>query len=215
MEPIHSSGPHGKSAVLIAGNTDTPSKALVLIHGRGASAESIMHLTDSLALSDEYIVIAPQAQNHVWYPERFIVPTTQNQPDLDSALEKISAIVRSLNKRYHLPSEHIVFAGFSQGACLVSEFMKRNPSQYKGAAILSGGLIGDDTEVTTFTGGDLKQTPVYLGCDEADFHIPADRVKQTAQLLEQLNAQVETKLYQGLGHAVHPDGIEFLQKLTT
>ena len=208
-----SSGPHADGPILISGNTDNPTKALILLHGRGASAASILTLADELSLPSTYVVIAPQANDHSWYPQRFTVPTAHNQPYLDSALDKIAAILDSLKAHYSIDATQVVLAGFSQGACLVSTFITQHPRRYQGVAIFSGGLIGDDTEVSNELPGDLSHTPVYIGCDVADFHIPQNRVERTAEVLGAMHANVQLKLYEGLGHTIHPEGIAALQAI--
>lgn len=213
MEIPKSSGPHGQSEIVVAGNTDNPSRALILLHGRGASAENIIQLTDQLTLSDDYIIIAPQAVDHSWYPQRFIVPTEDNQPYLDSALERIYTIISELNGQFNINTSSITLAGFSQGACLVAEYLKRYPARYQGAAIYSGGLIGSDDEASAAYAGESEQTPIYLGCDEADFHIPKERVERSAEIFIDHDASVTCRLYKNLGHTIHPEGIAFLNKV--
>ncbi len=211
MNIPHSSLPHGDQNVAITGNTSDPKKAIVLIHGRGASADSIMQLADELSIPDDYIVLAPQAAEHVWYPERFIVPQADNQPSLDSALNRIHSIINFLETEYSIQTENIVLSGFSQGACLVSEYLKQHPDKYQGAAIFSGGLIGGDIEIIGGDLGDLQQTPIYIGCDVTDFHIPKERVVATKEVLTAMGATIDLQLYQGLGHTIHKDGLEALQ----
>jgi phospholipase/carboxylesterase len=215
MDIPNSALPHGNESLVVDGNTKDPSKALILIHGRGASAESILQLTNQLTLSDEYVVLAPQANQHTWYPERFIASTGENQPHLDSALERISTILMYLKDTFGIESSELVLAGFSQGACLAAEFVKRNPVRYGGIAVFSGGLIGDNNQVQQSVSGDLAQTAIYLGCDVEDFHIPKERVVQTADIFNSMNAEVTMKLYEGLGHSIHSEGIEALQEFIT
>lgn len=213
MEIRSSMPPHGNKGVQIIGNTINPTKALILLHGRGATAQDILGLADHLDLSESGIVLAPEAANNTWYPERFIMPQSANQPDLDSALGRIAALVTFLENAFQIPTEHIVLAGFSQGACLTAEYLKRNPKRYLAAAIYSGGLIGSETEVGEQVEGSLAGTPIYIGCDEEDFHIPADRVRTSATYFSEHNAEVTLRLYTSLGHTVHPDGLTFLQQV--
>lgn len=215
MNIPHSSLPHGNEPVAFSGNTTDPTKALVLLHGRGASAESILQLTNHLTHLDEYVVIAPEASAHTWYPNRFIVPKEENQPHLDAALDRITAIISYLADTYNIHRSEIVLAGFSQGACLAAEYVKRHPARYRGIAVFSGGLIGTDGEVHESVSGDLLLTPIYLGCDKDDFHIPKVRVEQSAEIFTAMNARTDLKIYENLGHAIHPEGIEALQKFIT
>lgn len=199
-------GPH-QNASLYTSDTKSPTQALILVHGRGASYESILPL--AAGVSPETLVLAPQANNLTWYPERFLVPQADNEPHLSSALACLTTIV-DIAKEKNLTEAEIVLAGFSQGACLVGEYVKRNPTRYKGVAILSGGLIGTDEEVAHNLGGDLAETPIYIGCDENDPHIPLSRVHATFEYLKSHGALVDEQIYQGLGHTVHPDAFQFL-----
>ena len=199
--------------VELAGETIKPKRALVLVHGRGASAASIMQLTQHLTLPLDTLVVAPEAPGHQWYPRRFIVPQQENEPELGNALGAIDTIVRGLEAQFGLSTEQIFLAGFSQGACLVSEYIKQNPQQYLGAAVMSGGLIGTDKEVTNNYGvGSLSGTPIYLGCDTQDFHIPIERVIVTEKVLSDLSAQVDMQHYEGLGHTIHPNALKFIEQ---
>jgi phospholipase/carboxylesterase len=215
MDIPNSALPHGNEPVAVTGNTSNPTKALVLLHGRGASAESILQLSNQLTISDEYVILAPQANQHTWYPERFIASTKENQPHLDSALERISAILMYLKDTFGIESQDLVLAGFSQGACLAAEFVKRNPARYGGIAVFSGGLIGDNNEVQQSVTGDLAQTAIYLGCDVEDFHIPKERVGQSADIFNSMNAVVNMQFYEGLGHSIHLEGVAALQGFIT
>lgn len=207
----HSALPHGEQLVLRQGNIVDPTRALLLLHGRGSTADDILRLTPQLALADDVIVLAPQAANHTWYPERFLSPQQMNQPDLDSALERIVTLNNYLKSAYEIKADQVALAGFSQGACLVAEYAKRHPARYLALAIYSGGLIGDDTEVDKDIAGTLKGTPVYIGCDEVDFHIPKERVEATAAYLSAHEATVTLRFYQSLGHTIHEEGLDFLR----
>ncbi len=193
--------------VLMQTASSAPDRALILMHGRGASAENILRLRNQLTLPDTTLVLAPQAHDATWYPQRFIEPQTANEPYLSQSLKVIDELVSYLGNEHGLPPSAIVLAGFSQGACLVAEYIKRNPRRYQGIAILSGGLIGSDAEVAHDMLGSLARTPIYLGCDEQDFHIPAERARQSATYFQTHEADVTFKLYQNLGHTIHPDGI--------
>lgn len=211
MQIPHSAPPHGDESVLTVGNTTSPTKALILLHGRGATAHDIMCITARFAIPEDVLVLAPQAAHNSWYPERFIMSQSANQPNLNSALERITTLVSFLATEFKIPTHNIALAGFSQGACLVAEYVKRHPMRYLGVAIFSGGLIGDELEVLNSVGGSMDGTPTYLGCDEEDFHIPAERVRATATYFAEHSAEVTLRLYSGIGHTIHGEGLEFLQ----
>src|SRR4051812_11244765 len=155
--------------------------AIILIHGRGASADDILSLYGEFDAPD-FAALAPQAAGHTWYPYSFLSPLEMNQPYLDSALRRLQTLVDDLLQR-GVPSERIVLGGFSQGACLTTEFAARNPRRYGGVLGLSGGLIGPPGTPRNYP-GDLAGTPVLLGCSDVDQHIPWPRVEETAQVLQ-------------------------------
>jgi phospholipase/carboxylesterase len=191
----------------------TVTSALILVHGRGASALDILGVTEHLKLPDSCVVIAPEARGGSWYPQRFIEPQAANEPALGAALSVLSEVRSYVENEYALEPAHITLVGFSQGACLVAEFLKRSPLRYRAAAIWSGGLIGTDDEVAANVLGSFGGLPVYLGCDEADFHIPKERVVATAAYLSEHEANVTLSLYTNLGHTIHPEGLAFLRQL--
>lgn len=202
-----------KNEILIKSNP-SPKKALILIHGRGATAENIMAITDSLSNLERVIVFAPQAHNYTWYPYRFLEEQNANEPYLSQTIDLISKIIKYIKENYSIAEENIILFGFSQGACLVAEYLKRNPKRYRGAVVASGGLIGTDTEILKeLKNIDLQNTPVYFGCDIYDIHIPEKRFSKSAGILKDLNANVDYHLYNGLGHSIHQDAIVFLDNL--
>ncbi len=187
-------------------------RALILVHGRGGSGEQMRAwLLEHVALPDDILVHAPQAPQSTWYPMRFVEPKEKNEPHLSNSLAVLGGLVRELDENEGISPEQILLFGFSQGACLIAEYLKQNPRRYGGAIIASGGVIGTDAEALAPGGpGSLAKTPVYLGCDRTDSHIPESRVVTTEQILNELGADVEKHLYDGLGHAVHPDALGFL-----
>jgi len=207
-------GPHAHARVLVRGNASKPTRALLLFHGRGAQAENILHLTEKISVPDDLLVCAPEASGHTWYPNRFIVSREENEPHLSSALDVVDALIATCKEKYSIKPSDIALAGFSQGACLVADYIARNPKKYAGACIFSGGLIGSDEELEKeqWKGG-LKATPTYVGCDVQDPHIPRERVEKTSAVLRTLGAEVTSRLYTDFGHAVHFEGIEFLSAL--
>jgi phospholipase/carboxylesterase len=203
-------GPHDGQPVLLAGEPlDRASAAMILVHGRGASAHDIMTIAAEVADPD-FAYLAPQAAGSAWYPNRFMEPLESNEPWLSSALETVGRILALVEE--HLPAESVILLGFSQGACLALEFAARNACRYGGLVGFSGGLIGPDDTVRDYPGS-LEGTPVFLGCSDVDPHIPAKRVLETAEILERLGGKVTVKLYPGLGHEVNADELDHLRQL--
>jgi phospholipase/carboxylesterase len=193
---------------------DQARAALLMVHGRGASAADILTLASELeaGLPDSQLAfVAPQAPGNTWYPYPFMSPIQQNEPHLSDALQTLADALASLEKA-GLPPEKVVLLGFSQGACLATEFAARNARRYAGIAGLSGGLIGPDGTPRDYQGS-LQGTPVFLGCSDVDPHIPKERVLETARVLQALGGSVTTRLYAGMGHTVNEDELEFLRQM--
>ncbi len=200
-DSMHRGGP-----VLAAGAPlEGARSAMIMIHGRGASAESILTLAPELA-TPGMAMLAPQANGGAWYPYSFMAPIAQNEPFLTSALAAVGDLV-SYVEQSGIPAERIVVLGFSQGACLASEFVARNPRRYGGLIALSGGLIGPPGIQWSYAGS-LDGTPAFLGCSDVDSHIPKERVLESEAALRALGAAVTAKLYPGMGHTVNDDELE-------
>ena len=184
---------------------------MVLLHGRGASAQSILTLTEELGDPPGFAYAAPQAAGHTWYPHSFLAPLEENEPWLSSALEAVGGVVSSLEDQ-GLDAAQIILLGFSQGACLALEFAARNARRYGGVVAFSGGLIGPDGTPRDYDGS-LEGTPVFLGCSDTDAHIPEARVHESASVLEHLGADVTRRIYPGMGHTVNDDEIAWARSL--
>ena len=181
------------------------SKALILLHGRGGSAEDILSLADALPVND-FALFAPQAKGNSWYPYSFLSPLEQNEPWLSGALDVVKQLVAVVEEKGIAP-EHIWFTGFSQGACLMLEFLGRNAGRYGGAAAFTGGLIGDRIYPHHYH-GDFRHTPIFIGTGNPDAHVPVQRVHDTTKLLKEMNAKVTEIVYPGMGHTVTGDEIK-------
>lgn len=187
--------PHSDQPVLKAGQElEEADRAVIMVHGRGATAQSILQLSEQLP---EAAYLAPQAANRTWYPNSFMESVEKNQPHLDSALEKLDELVE--NCASEVGKENIHLLGFSQGACLSSEYAARNPDRYGGLLIFSGGLIGE--QVGRFSGS-MDETPAFIGCADTDPHIPKERVDETEEVFEDLGAEVEKYIFEGSHHGI-------------
>jgi predicted esterase len=203
--------PHGGQPVLAAGAplAGAPG-AVVLIHGRGATPEDILALAGELG-HPELAYLAPRAAGQTWYPHRFLEPLARNEPYLSSALGVVGRLVAEAAAA-GVAAERVVLLGFSQGACLALEFGARHARRYGGLVGLSGGLIGPEGTPRDHAGS-LAGTPVFLGCSDVDFHIPKERVVESAEVLEGLGGEVDLRLYPGMGHTVNRDEIAAVRAL--
>jgi phospholipase/carboxylesterase len=184
--------------------------AMILMHGRGAGAESMLSLAEALAEPD-MACIAPQAPDNSWYPYSFLAPIPRNEPHLSRSLATIGQLVECLSA-HGLGAKRLVLFGFSQGGCLALEFAARNARRYGAIVGLSAGIVGPDSTSRTYTGS-LAGTPVFLGCSDVDAHIPLSRVQETSRCLRALGGEVIERIYPGMGHAINDDEIRRVRAL--
>ena len=197
-------GPHANAEIYEAGAPlRSASGVLLLLHGRGASAADILGLGEEIAPAGVALV-APQASGHTWYPNSFLAPIAQNEPWLSSALELVESIVqRSLDAG--IASNRIAICGFSQGACLSTEFVARHPRRYAALIAFTGGLIGPlgiDLHHAGSGQNVLEGTPALFSSGDPDPHVPWVRVEDSASQLEAMGAKVELRRYPLRPHSV-------------
>jgi phospholipase/carboxylesterase len=185
-------------------------KALVMVHGRGATAASILALSRELGTTD-FSLFAPQATQNSWYPYSFMAPVSQNQPSLDSALDLMAYTLETIEKE-GIESKNIYLLGFSQGACLTVEFASRHAKRYGGLIILTGGLIGQELETGNYK-GNFDGTPVLITTGDPDPHVPVSRVEETVAILEEKGAQVTKRIFKGRPHTILPEEIALAKKI--
>jgi predicted esterase len=205
------SDPHGEQPVMMRGASIADARtAIILLHGRGGAAEDIIDLGEKLG-DARTALIAPQAAQHTWYPNSFLAPLAQNEPWLSSAIAKVGACVGQCLEA-GLGRERVAIAGFSQGACLATEFVARNPSRYGALIAFTGGLIGPQGMILKHPGS-LEGTPVLLSSGDPDPHIPWQRVEETAAALREMDAAVRAVRYANRPHAVLPEEIQMAAQL--
>lgn len=201
---------HTREFLTAGQDIQSASKVLIMLHGRGSTADNILTLADHLDVKD-FALVAPQATSNTWYPYSFLMPPVQNEPWLSSALELLKEIVEEL-KAKEINEKDIYFLGFSQGACLTLEFVTRNATRYGGVIAFTGGLIGDKIYSENYK-GDFAATPVFIGSSDPDPHVPVQRVDESAALLEKMNAAVTKKIYKNMGHTINQDEIRIANEL--
>ena len=201
---------HPKNIITSGKDLKNAGKALIMIHGRGGSAEDILSLANYLNVKD-FALLAPQANNNSWYPYSFLAPLSQNEPWLSSALSLIKETLKDVIDK-GISEQNIYFLGFSQGACLTLEFAARNATKFGGVAAFTGGLIGDRIYRENYQ-GDFKQMPVFIGSSDPDPHVPVERVGETTRILQSMNADVTEKVFQNMGHTISTEEIDLANKL--
>jgi len=208
--PFDPTDPHAGQAVVTQGPKPKDARlTMILVHGRGASADDIIGLAQELQF-DDVACLAPQAAGNTWYPYSFLAPMEQNEPGISSALQVLSRLLEDLGGQGVDP-QHIAFLGFSQGACLTLEFAARHARRYAGVFALSGGLIGPPGTPRNYP-GNFGGTPVFLGCSDVDPHIPLERVHESADVFGRMDANVDKRIYPRMEHTVNQDEIHAIQE---
>ena len=200
---------HGQRIVEAGQDLRTARAAMILLHGRGATAEDIMTIASEVQ-QPGWAYLAPQAAGNTWYPNPFTAPLESNEPHLSAAMETIARVLERVEAR--IPAQRVVLLGFSQGACLTLEWAARNARRYGGVVGLSGGLIGPDGTPRDYP-GNFEGTPVFLGCSDIDPHIPMRRVVETGEVLKGMGTDVTVRFYPGMGHLVGIEEINAIREL--
>lgn len=205
------SGPHtGARIEHLGAPLAQAAGAVILLHGRGASAEDILGLAHAM-YDPRLAYLAPQAANSTWYPNSFMAPRAANEPWLTSALETVASLVDRLVAA-GLSTDRIALVGFSQGACLSTEFIASHPARYAGLVALTGGLIGPPGANLNYP-GNLAGTPVFFGSGDPDPHVPWSRVEESAAVLTAMGAEVITRRYPGRPHTVSAEELDLAASL--
>lgn len=203
--------PHGNQTVETAGvPLDEARAVMILVHGRNAAPRNILDLAEVLH-HPAFAYLAPAAAGNTWYPYSFMAETERNEPGISSGIATLAALVARVVEA-GIPRERIILGGFSQGACLASEFAVRNADRYGGVLVFSGGLIGPPGTRWEYD-GDFAGTPVFFGCSDVDGHVPKSRVLESADVFARMGASVEKRLYPGMGHLINEDEIAFAQTI--
>lgn len=203
--------PHANPPILEAGAPINDARIVaILLHGRGATAQDILTLSEEFSARD-VAYVAPQAADNTWYPYSFLMPIEQNEPSLSSALRMIEDLVGSLEHK-GVPPNHVAVMGFSQGACLALEFAARHAQRYAVIAAFSGGLIGPPGTARNYAGS-FDGTPVFLGCSDVDPHIPVERVHESAAVFTYMSAVVDKRIYPHMGHTITEAEIDAVDAL--
>jgi len=197
--------PHGGQPIMEAGAPLGQSPAaVIMVHGRNAGPANILDLVPVLD-RPQFTYLAPAAAGRTWYPHSFMADIEKNEPDLTSALAMLEVLVEQLEAR-GVPRARIVMLGFSQGACLTSEFAVRHAARYGGFVLLTGGLIGPAGTAWNHPGS-FEGTPIFQGSADPDPHVPPSRVEESAAIFTSMGARVTTRIYPDMGHTVSEDEI--------
>lgn len=201
---------HQKNYITTGTPATEAGAALVMIHGRGGTAQNIVNLAESLNVQG-MAIYAPQATNSSWYPYSFMAGDKMNQPALNSALDTIDQLVQQI-KADGIPEEKIYFLGFSQGACLTLDCITRHAKTYGGAVAFTGGLIGEGLDLSNYQ-GNFNGTPVLITTGNPDPHVPLTRVEESVAIIKNLGADVTLKVYPGRPHTISQQEIDLANQI--
>lgn len=190
--------------------------AVILLHGRGSDARSMLDLA-ALLPSKGIAYLMPQAANHTWYPNSGFSPLQANEPYLSSAMATITDLLAQVSAA-GIAASKTVLGGFSQGACLASEFVAQHATRYGGLVVFSGALMGP-LEMPRDYAGSLAKTPVFIGGVDHDPWVNEAQLRHAAKTLEALGGQVTLQILKGAEHTIRPSEVEkaaaIIQKATT
>ena len=202
--------PHGQRIVEAGEPLVLARAAMILLHGRGATAEDIMTIAAEVQ-QPGWAYLAPQAAGNVWYPNPFTAPLESNEPYLSAALDTVSRLIERIETT--VPAHRVVLLGFSQGGCLTQEWAARNARRYGGVVGLSAGLIGPEDTPRDYPGA-FDATPVFLGCSDIDPYIQMSRVVESGEVFKSMGAEVTVRFYPGMAHTVGVEEIATIRELT-
>jgi predicted esterase len=206
-------GAHDDQPVLEAGEPlGLAQAAAIMVHGRGASPQDILYSLGPLLDLPGFAFLAPAAEGNAWYPNPFTAPLETNEPWLSAALNRLDQVLARVEE--HVPADQVVLLGFSQGACLVLEYVARHARRYGAVVGLSGALIGPQGSSRAYPGS-LENTPVLLSSSDPDPYVSPDLVREAGTALEKLGGDVEVRIYPGMGHTINADEIVDTRNLMT
>ncbi|WP_281195378.1 alpha/beta hydrolase [Halorubrum sp. F4] len=226
-------GPHADARLVVGGAPAAAAEvAVVLLHGRGGTADGIVRLADEFYRPGA-TYLAPQARRSNWFPASHDAPIESNEPALSSAIDCVAGAVAAAGD-VGIPPERTLLVGVSQGGCVLAAFLCRRPRRFGGAVVASAALPGDDLDTWRIAdggdGGDgrddegdrdgdgeddgdgagrgadrdgpLSGTPVSLDSSESDPYVPSTRVRETGRILEAAGAAVDVRIDSGSGHGL-------------
>jgi predicted esterase len=201
---------HGQPVINFGAEINNANLIVILLHGRGSSAEAMLPIAEALSVEGARFTI-PQAALNRWYPQTAFGPLEANEPDLSSALANIDALLNEARVK-GFSDQQIAFGGFSQGACLASEYVARNAKKYAGLFVLSGALIGPKGMPRNYPGS-FDNMPIFIGGSDVDPWVSHDLISDTASVFQKMGADVDFRTYPGMAHTVNQDEIDSVQAM--
>lgn len=200
-----------KVPAVFGASSETASKIVLAVHGRGQSPEYMRDLADRIDI-DDLGYVALEADAGSWYPEGFLQPLRDNQPRFGHAVEAVLLHLREIVASGR-PLEEIIVFGFSQGACLLSEVLLRTGIRPAAALLHTGGYLGPEEHDWSLANDTFQGMSAYFACSREDTWVPLHRAEATARAFENAGASVQFDTYDGSQHEVNDDSIGQFRKL--
>lgn len=188
---------------------DRADVAVIAVHGREQSPEVITELlvdpvVAALGRHAERVAwVLPRAAGGVWYPERFS-DVTHADPNVRQALDALSWAAAFTAP---VAPTTVVWAGFSQGACLVCEFVARSSVDWGGVAAFAGARFGPPGTDHTIDRS-LSGLRACFGVGAEDSWAPLDAVIDTARAFARAGARTSLDVEPTSVHTVHSVDVE-------
>jgi phospholipase/carboxylesterase len=183
----------------------------VVVHGRGQDPaymrENLVEPLERPSLT----YLLPTADGGTWYPASFLAPLAENEPRLGHALDRLESLRGELAGA-GVDGSAVVWVGFSQGACLVTEYVARSSQRFGGLVALTGGLIGPAGAVLSHP-REVGGLPAFFGTSDVDPFVPLGRVQETAAAFTAAGADVTTAVYPGATHEIVPEEVEWCGRI--
>jgi phospholipase/carboxylesterase len=214
--------PHTTSETFHLGaSLGTATHALILLHGRGGAgrqiALSFARPLLNTSITSKLCIIAPTAENRIWYPHPYSRDWSQNEPWLAASIERVEREIKQLEEK-GISRDKIMVGGFSQGACVAAKYVLSYPARYWGVFIFSGAVPGlfdyvmnNSRRAEMLNGVDLQGTRVFLACGDSERRLMVQAIEWSARVMEQVNGTVDKRIYQGMGHTICDDEMEVLR----
>jgi phospholipase/carboxylesterase len=183
----------------------------VVVHGRDLDPAYMLEHLVGLLDRPEVSYLLPTAHERSWYPTGFLAPLADNEPRLSYALDRLEGLRVDLDAAGISPAA-IVWVGFSQGACLVTEYVARSPHRFGGLVSLTGGLIGPPY-VALSEPAAVQGLPAFFGTSDVDPFVPLDRVRTSARAFEAAGADVSEAVYPGAEHEIVADEVDQCRRI--
>lgn len=180
----------GREPVVAGARPEDAAAVAVLVHGRDQDARYMLEFFDRLGRSDVHCLL-PEADERTWYPGRFWAPAEENEPWLSGALAAVDRAVAAARNAAPRP---VLLIGFSQGGCLVAEYLaRRGADGLAGAAVLTGALIGTGVAGRSMPSS-LDGFPVVLTSGERDEWVPLGYVRETERVFRRAGVDLRVEI---------------------